>query len=185
MPYTTHTRTIQRQQRGFTLVETFVAVTILLLATVGPMTIAARGLQSSFFSKQQITAFYLGQEAIELVKAQQYENVIAGNDWLAGLETGADEFCHIDGLGCGIDTHNETFIDCAGEGCRILYDTSASRGFYQHAIGENTPFTRRIFIEETEPAQEAEITVLVSWDSGLFVSERTLTLRSALFNAYE
>ena len=53
---------------GFSLVETLVAIAVLLVAIVGPMTIAAQGLQASFFAREQTTAVYLAQEAVEAIE---------------------------------------------------------------------------------------------------------------------
>jgi prepilin-type N-terminal cleavage/methylation domain-containing protein len=49
--------------RGFTLVETLVAVTVLLLVIVGPMTVAQKGIQNAYFANEQVTAVFLAQEA--------------------------------------------------------------------------------------------------------------------------
>jgi prepilin-type N-terminal cleavage/methylation domain-containing protein len=55
-------------QSGFTLVETLVAITILLVVLVGPMTISSKAAQSSSFSSEQVTAFFLAQEGLEIVQ---------------------------------------------------------------------------------------------------------------------
>jgi type II secretory pathway pseudopilin PulG len=62
------TYTYVKSGAGFTLVETLVAITVLLVAIVGPMTIAAQGLQASFFAREETTAVYLAQEGIEAVE---------------------------------------------------------------------------------------------------------------------
>ena len=54
--------------RGFTLLETFVAITILMFAVVGPLTIVSKALNASYDSRDQITAFYLAQDAIEYIR---------------------------------------------------------------------------------------------------------------------
>lgn len=61
---------------GFTLVETLVAIAVLLVAIVGPMTIAAQGLQASFFSREQTTAVYLAQEAIEAIEKKRDDQAL-------------------------------------------------------------------------------------------------------------
>lgn len=55
-------------QGGFSLVETLVAITLLLLVIVGPMTIVSSSARSTSFSSEQVTAFFLAQEGAELVQ---------------------------------------------------------------------------------------------------------------------
>ena len=172
---------------GFTLVETFVAMTVLLVAIVAPMTIASRGLQSSFFAKEQVTAFYLGQEAMEFIRKERDENLLTGGSWLAGLEAGTGGICDVGHTeGCGMDIRTENLRDCTGvDTCKLRYDDSSldgNRGFYQYSTGELTPFTRKMWINEITPDQEAEIVVEVTWESGLFSGTRSITLRSRIFN---
>lgn len=55
----------EKEREGFTIVETLVAITILMIAIVGPMTIAQRGLMASIYARDQVTASYLAQDAME------------------------------------------------------------------------------------------------------------------------
>ena len=59
---------ILQANSGFTLIETLVAISILLIAVVGPLTISASSLQSSLNVRNQITASYLAEEAIEYIR---------------------------------------------------------------------------------------------------------------------
>ena len=64
--------------RGFTLIETMVAVTILTLAVVGPLFTASRAIVAAQNARDQLTASYLAQEGIEYVRAMrdnEYLNV--------------------------------------------------------------------------------------------------------------
>lgn len=169
---------------GFTLIETLVAITILLVAVVGPMTIAARGLQTAFFAREQVIAFSLGQEAIEFVRAERDENALQGSSWLSGIPGSCDRS---NSSGCGIDVRTGSFRSCSS-GCQLQYDSgslSGNRGFYTYVTGELTPFTRRMWVEEVTGNQEAEVTVEVSWSSGLFGGTRTVTIQSRIFNHYD
>lgn len=56
------------KQSGFSLVETLVAITILLIVIVGPMTIVSSAARSTSFASEQVTAFFLAQEGAELVE---------------------------------------------------------------------------------------------------------------------
>src|SRR3989344_1273934 len=56
----------QNKQSGFSLVETLVAISVLLIVVVGPMTISMRTAKSTSFASEQVQAFFLAQEGLEL-----------------------------------------------------------------------------------------------------------------------
>jgi prepilin-type N-terminal cleavage/methylation domain-containing protein len=56
------------QSSGFTLVETLIAVSILAIATAGPLYTASRALVAAETARDQLTASYLAQEGIEYVR---------------------------------------------------------------------------------------------------------------------
>lgn len=188
MHYTHHTRHTQSSRSGFTLVETLVAITILLVAIVGPMTIAARGLQSAFFAREQVTAYALGQEVLDLMRAVRDENAIAGSNWLSGIPSSC---ARSNAAGCGIDMRTRSFRNCSsGNACRLLYDPGslsghAQRGMYNYTTGDASPFTRRMWVDQVVGGREAEVTVEVSWLSSAFRAQRTVTLQTRIFNIYD
>lgn len=59
---------IKTSKKGFTLIETLVAITVLLLAIAGAFTATYSGLKSANTAQNQITAFYLAQDAFEYVR---------------------------------------------------------------------------------------------------------------------
>lgn len=196
-------RTKETTQRGFTLVETFVAMTILLVAIVAPMTIAQRGLQSSFFSKERITATYLAQEGIEALRLYRDTHMLDGDDWIEMgsadfrtecIATGSDGLDDIDGCGFNmndIDDMDNAFVACDadGEGCRLYYTEAPVDGefMYHHesALGPPSPYTRIIRIKEIASGREAVVEVTVTWYSGLFREERSVVLTDHLLNYYD
>jgi Tfp pilus assembly protein PilV len=163
-------------------VETFVAVTILIFAIVGPMTIAARGMQSAFFARERLTAVYLAQEGIELVRERRDEAALNGQSWLANFPGAC-----FSGSGCGIDTRNNTRT-CSSQSCTLNYDTNAlgsNRGIYTYGAGDTTIFTRVITVDETTADQEALVTVTVSWQSNLFSATQSVTSQLYMANQYD
>lgn len=56
------------RQSGFSLVETLVAISLLLIIIVGPMAISAKTAKSTSFASEQVQAFFLAQEGLELVQ---------------------------------------------------------------------------------------------------------------------
>lgn len=61
---------------GFTLVETLVALAVILAATVGPVSLITSGIADFSFSKNKLIAANLAQEGIELVRSIRETNVI-------------------------------------------------------------------------------------------------------------
>lgn len=68
--------------KGFTLVEMLVAITILMIGVVGPLTLAARGIADGLYIQNELAGKYLAQEGIELVVAQRLGNLLSGEGWL-------------------------------------------------------------------------------------------------------
>ena len=75
----------KRLAAGFTILETLVAISILILALTAPLVIVSQALKSSYFSRDQITAYYLAQEAIEYIRNKRDNQGLSANaaadDW--------------------------------------------------------------------------------------------------------
>jgi Tfp pilus assembly protein PilV len=65
-----------REEGGFTLVETLVAISLLTIAIVAPIALTAQSLSTAYYARDQITAFYLAQEGIEIVRSVRDSNVL-------------------------------------------------------------------------------------------------------------
>src|ERR1035437_529341 len=82
-------KNIHKNQHGFSLIETLIAVSILMIAIAGPLSLVQAGLFSSIHQRNQVTATYLAQEALEYIKnirdtnsyTQYTANLV---DWLTG-----------------------------------------------------------------------------------------------------
>ena len=174
----------QRKNKGFTLVEAMVAISVLSLAVTGPLLIAQKGLASAIYAKDQITAFYLAQEAVEYIRNVRDTNRITASSWLNGLSacmsSGANEKCTIDARKTDF-TASGAVTSCPSGTCpAISFDSST--GLYGYGIGNTTKFTRSISIDNRASAKEALITVTVSWSTDLFSSPRTFTVEETIFN---
>lgn len=192
-------------QKGYSLVEVLVAVSILLIALIGPMTIATKGLQSAFYAREQATAIFLAQEGIELFVAIRNDAMIAainsGNldtSWDWTTDSRLDE-CR-DSTGCNVvltgtdggDTALDqvTIRDCANPTqCRLSYVPSAARARYGFT-GTETPYTRTITLTPTNDGGGESngiiITSEVRWDSTLFGAGNTgVTLSGAVYKIYD
>lgn len=179
-------------KKGFTLVETLVAITVLLVAIGGPLSIAQQGLSAAFFSRDQVSAFYLAQEAIEYVRKVRDGNGIktAGGTptyWLLGLDsecTGANP-CYFDAYDGG------AAISCGASCPPLRYDTSRFTYGYDGS-DEETIFTREVRVTPVVPGPpsscgsppcpsiEAVVSVTVSWQTRNI--PKTMTVIDHLFN---
>ena len=167
------TRFALHDTRGFTLIETLVAIMILTVSIAGPLTIATKGLSSAIFARDQITAFYLAQEAVEFVRNTRDQNslhVPPVPPWLTGLGD-----CFADA--CKIDVKNTTISSCGGSCPPLLHDETTD--FYNYEIGEPSPFTRTVSLV-TVDADEVAVNVTLSWRTGVFV--RTFTVKEHMRN---
>lgn len=171
------------QQKGFSLVETLVAISILLLVIVVPLDIAARSLQSSALSREEITATLLAEEGIEAVIKERDDDALDGGSttsWYSNLPSQCKNT-----TGCSYNISSDTFISCATvSNCNLYLYTSGS-SFYRHAASGTSRFNRNIVVTES-PTGEYDISSTVSWAASA-VSGNTVsvTLKTRIFDQYE
>jgi len=177
--------TASHARAGFTLVETLVAITILLVSIAGPLVLATKSLSSAVYARDQITAFYLAQEAIEMVRRERDHRWLDGSGW----QTFRDTFSNCindsanDNKACIIDGYNifsNSVVACVGSCPALLYNSDA--GFYSHFSGEESRFTRTVRLT-TINDHEIAIEVIMSWTSGLLPF--SFTLRENILNSFE
>ncbi|MFM2383656.1 MAG: hypothetical protein RIQ72_228 [Candidatus Parcubacteria bacterium] len=76
---------MQTKQSGLTIVESLVAISILVIAVLGPLVIVSQALRTSFFARDQLTTYYLAQEVIEHVRNLRDKNSLTKTDALEWL----------------------------------------------------------------------------------------------------
>jgi Tfp pilus assembly protein PilV len=188
---------------GFSILETLVAIAILVIAITGPMVFAQQSLRASRLARDQVTAFYLAQDAIEFVKHIRDENSLIGDreDWLAGLEECfGDEGTPADGCQVSVPEWSEgqtadAVAACGGAGDCELVECNGLFGIYESGCaggGEPTDgpsrFSRRVKIMTAtgdDPALETEevlVQVEVSWVAPGLSGEREVLVREHIYN---
>ncbi|MDQ5955572.1 MAG: hypothetical protein QG621_575, partial [Patescibacteria group bacterium] len=107
--------------KAFTLIETLVAIFILMTAVVGPLSIAAKGLQIALIAKDQATAVYLAQDGIEF--ARHLRDTACLTNAPMGNCSGSVSFNSFLGSGvcsgdkgCRVDSVAKTITNCASDG---------------------------------------------------------------------
>jgi prepilin-type N-terminal cleavage/methylation domain-containing protein len=187
------------QQKGFTLVESLVAIAILVLVITGAFSAAQTGISSSTISKEQIVAFYLAQEQIEAIRNIRDENSINGIYWLAGIDTPSNgcntpNGCYVDVAcwfwrnhgGCqnGLNVINACSSG-SGNNCPVLSQNISTKAYKYMPAGTSgwvqTNFRPKVEIQNTGGAANAlTVLVTVTWTKGNIT--RDFKIRENIFD---
>jgi prepilin-type N-terminal cleavage/methylation domain-containing protein len=179
-----------QKKRGFTLIETLVAISILMISIAGPMVLVGNGIRSSGFARDQVTAFYLAQDAIEAVRyirdGNRIAKVTSSNPESVPWDD-VTQFACTQVSPCGIDSEKVYGGDYDG-GISTETDDDFLRidgqGVYKYSNNSSddlTNFKRSITITPVN-SREVEIVVTVDWSSGIFT--RRFSIRENLFYWY-
>lgn len=81
--------TMKKEARGFTLVETMVAIAILAVALVGPFIAIRTSLTASYVARDQLIASSLAQEGMEYIRSVRDNNYLNNRSggWMDGLSS--------------------------------------------------------------------------------------------------
>jgi len=196
---------INNNQKGFTLVETLVAITVLMIGVIGPLNTAVKGITDGLFAANQIAANYLAQEAIETVLWKRNVDIQGpngdGTDWAINLNNLAQN-CK-DPLGnsasvCVIDPWDGTgdvitSATCPGTTpnrssptpCDLIFSDTQAKYVNPSGAGATigTVFSRRVYLIPTILAtgEVGEIKVVAKIDWSNRGDPRSMTLIGRLY----
>lgn len=163
-----------RSLPGFTLVETLIAITILMTAIVGPFTVAQGVLATSYTARDQLIASSLAQEGVEYVRYIRDSNFLStihGTTvtWLNGLDGNNGPNCYYQSSlkSCAIDPGGVTTVQqCTNNTCAELplYINSANRYTLTPVVNQTARFTRIVQLRALS-ARETQVIVTVTWNS--------------------
>lgn len=152
-----YTRTTPRfPASGFTLVETLVAISILMIAVVVPFYSVQQAIVFSYISRDQLIASSLAQEGIEYIRSTRDNNYLSGDAWDDGLST-----CK-SANGCEVHVGSGTIVACTSGGCTNL--RLGPTGLYGYNNGHpETKFKRTVKVEDVDSGEQMKVTVTVEW----------------------
>jgi len=149
---------LKGNSRGFTLVEALVAIAIMIVGILSALVLVTRVLYSTTIIQDRLTASFLAQEGMELVRQIRDTNFIKklnreDVDWSNGLEAGN----YI------IDARDLQLTKVESDNIpNLLYDNGS--GYYNYLSGDPTFFKREIIIEQIN-ANQIRVKVLMNWKS--------------------
>lgn len=191
---------------GFTLLETIVALGVILAASVGPVSLVTRSLIDFSFSKNKLVAVNLAQEGIELIRGIRDNNIAC--DILNGTTIWPwnedpqppDPGNTITNTTVGVAVDRTITSTCGGIGgismvmpilslsCddKLLFDTTT--GIYGYSSGQASIFSRCVQIKtppdtpdsDISPTDQMDITSTVRWvERG---TTKNIVLKERLYN---
>lgn len=137
---------------GQSLLESMIALGVLITGFLGMLVLLSNSLGLYRVTSEQYIATYLASEGVEIVKNLLDSGVIQERAWGSVLPPGAYEIDY------ATDLQAESPSPYSAR--KILY--SADIGRYGYGAGDETPFRRKIVIEEIS-SDEIRVNSIVDW----------------------
>lgn len=184
-------------QKGFTLLETLVAIFILTLSITGPVYIASVAFRNTIDSRDNISAQYIAEEVIEVIRNKRDKFALTkdapSNTWIEDLGLTVSG-------GVGVECLNLTpgsidnkcvmtkvappggyvFAKCPSDICpNISFDPEKKVVYGQSDGAALSKFTREFYLEK-EGDNGVKVVVNIKWnDKG---RDKVYTLTERLYN---
>lgn len=152
-------RSSSHHNRGFTLVEVLVALTLLTTALVPAFVLASNAVNLSVRIKNSLTAADLAQEGVEVVRAIRDDNWFA--EEAAPLEANGLSECDT-AAGCQVQWDSPQMEKLSGN---PFLKIDPATGLYQYGPSgaPDSIFHRKITITEVVPGIEVAVISKVEW----------------------
>jgi type II secretory pathway pseudopilin PulG len=156
--------------KGFTLIETMVALGILVFVLTGMVSLIILNITNAKNIEKNLIAGNLAQEALEVVRSMR------DNDWLEGNNFG--DFIPVSGNEYSVQW-NDTDLNRGLVTQPLNFDETT--GIYSYDNGELTIYSRKVLIDQVT---DKEIKVLVTVEWILRSGPAQLQAESHLFDWY-
>lgn len=150
-----------KSQRAFTLIEVFVAVSILSIGLVGAFSVLPVMIKNQSMNSDSFLASQIANEGMEIVRNIRDNNWLVERDWRNGLTA-----C---GGGCEIDYNDAALQVFQNRALKI-----DSNGFYNYESGVNGKFTRKITIVQAGDALDVKVEVFWNGKGSPFLTQENL-----------
>ena len=174
---------LKNKKRGFTLIETLFAILIFSSSLAALLVVSGGGINNTIFAKNQLTAFFLAQEGVEMVRNIRDSVWLDGKSWSNDfLRSTNGVFDCVTADGCMIDY--DLKVSPCGASCDPLKYDSVT-GIFNYTASVNSIFTRTIIIvnyASTPPSPLAKVISKVSWAQGS--NAHNIVFKENLFDWY-
>lgn len=178
---------------GYSLIEALVAISILLIVITGPLTILTTTARSSSYASEQVAAFFLAQEGLELIQKmrddlflQHFQNPVAVNNPWVSFKSLVDPVCT---TACRVVLSNTGGVTVSAISSTVpstlLYagaTTTRARIGHTNTAAMTPTYTRRITV--FDGANGVRVRSEVTWISGSIAATQRVELDTYLYNAY-
>lgn len=155
-------------KKGFTIVETLIAITVLMIAISGPLAVANKALTAAVDARNQLIATNLAQEALEFISLMKDAGVL----WSSNAMSCNDPLnpCAIapkDSEPISASLIDNYISSCSQaspyNNCKMTYESTV--GYTYNSSNEASPFKRYFYVNSIQPDQLLA-TVVVEWQTG-------------------
>jgi len=143
-------------ERGYFLIETAVALSLLTVGFLGIMVLVSRSIGLNNVARDQFVANYLAMEGIEVSKNLIDANYVQDKPWNQGFCENSEGDYEVAYDSVNLETNQNR---------QITFDQNS--GFYGYNGGQNLPFVRTIkikcVVDSTGNNNEIKVNSIVKW----------------------
>ena len=171
---------IFEKEKGFTLLEMLISIMVITIGVLGIYSAVLKYTKATQVARENLTAAYLGQEGIEIIKNIRDTNWINAETWnddLTGCDA-VDGSCEIDTIFGGGTAKDPVFTIWSGSGRSLYIENSTKLYKYLASPGASdirTIYTRKITIDSVTD-DVLKIQVDVYWRG------KTTTVKEDIYN---
>ncbi|MFZ2072107.1 MAG: prepilin-type N-terminal cleavage/methylation domain-containing protein [Minisyncoccia bacterium] len=169
---------LKQKNKGFTLVETLVAISIFTMSVLALMVILGQGVSDTGYAKKKMTATYLAQEGIEYIRNIRDTSALSSTLLSAGWSDFKNNLISSCSVSCYFDSEiSNSVISCGNNSCQHLF---YNYGKYNYdSIGDDSGFVRSVRVDSVSE-DEIKINSTVFWTQGS--GTYSVSFSESLFN---
>lgn len=161
-----NTYSLNIQTKGFTLLEMLFAVIIFSFALISLMGIASKGVIATTTARDQLTAQYLAEEGLEVVRNLRDSNFLgfsSDTPWLTNIDQCSETSpCYVE---YSTVSGQPTLALCSGECGPLSEVDGVFRPSGSGVSGTITPFSREIYVvDDGLPPNQRKVVATVRWN---------------------